>query len=320
MYQAYHYKFEKRKKSYWKYIFFIVLLIGLGFLVFKYKKQIALQFTGNTHQKFVKVENKIISEFTANNLKKETLVEFISIASTFLQFEPLNPKSSYGMSKSFYYSLIKSELELNLKDVYEFIFIPKGKNSSLEKLVEGMHRHALRAKIFEEKFPEEQANLLLILLAETLSERTNPNYILKRFTQIEESNLTPDLLKAYVWVGLVNSINSGNLDELQIILDKNTNLKDEFKIFISEREQKLLLGYTLYKNKEFVRALEILRQARGEELDFVTIESLKLEAQIFYEQNLINKSLALLNDLDKKLSYKDESIKKLLINFSKKKE
>lgn len=319
MYQAYHYKLEKRKKSYWKYVFIFGLLIGLGFLVYKYRNLVFFRFIGNAHQKFIKVENKIIDEFLAGNIQKDTLVNFISSASAFLQFEPTNPKASYSMAKGFYYNLIKSELTFNYKDIYQFTLIQEPKNPSLTRVIEGMHRHALRATIFEEKFSEEHANLLLILLAETLSERVNSNYILRRFFQIDYDKLTPDLYKAYIWVGLVNSINAGNLDELQIMLDKNSSLANAFKVVIPEREQKLLFGYTLYKNKEFVRSLEYLRQARTADLDFATVESLKLEAQIFYEQNLIDKAVSILNDLDKKLFSKDESIQKLLANFNKRK-
>ncbi|MCX7998138.1 MAG: hypothetical protein N3A69_04185, partial [Leptospiraceae bacterium] len=172
--------------------------------------------------------------------------------------------------------------------------------------------------IFNEKFIEEHANLLLILLYETLSERVSPSYILKRFISIDYERLTPDLYRAYIWLGLVNSVNSGDLDELKIVLEKNKALQREFQILINEREAKFLFGITLYKANEFVKALENLREVRGD-LDFLTIEAMKLEAKIFYEQNLVEKAVSILNDLDKQLFSKDESVKKLLAQFTKKK-
>lgn len=319
MYQAYHYKYERKRKSPWKYVLLGIVFIGLVFLGYKYKNQIAIKFIGNAHQKFIKVENKTIEEFIAGNLKKETLLEFISTSSAFLQAEPLNPKASYGMAKGFFYNLYKTEMQFTLHEVYEYTLLETPlRNPSFYKLIEGMNRHALRARIFDEKFAETQGNLLLILLYETLSERVNPSFILKQFISIDYERLTPDLYRAYIWLGLINSINSGDLDELKIVLEKNKVLSKEFQIFLTERETKFLIGLTLFKANEFVRALENLREVRGGN-DFLTIEATKLEAKIFYAQNLVEKAISILNDLDKQLSSKDESVKKLLAQFTKKK-
>lgn len=77
---------------------------------------------------------------------------------------------------------------------------------------------------------------------------------------------------------------------------------------INEREILFLKGISSYNKKEYVRSLEYLREAKGN-LDFITIQAIKMEANIFYQQNLHEKAIVILEQLYDTTGKEDDSIK-----------
>ncbi len=172
-----------------------------------------------------------------------------------------------------------------------------------------MYRNALRAKIFSDDFREKQSNILLILLFETFEARKNPSIILEELGKIEYDKISPDLRSVYLWLSFIASVNSGDMEALELMNERNTNLQDGLQMKISEREIIFLKGVSSYNKKEFVKSLELLREAKGSIDDFITIQAIKLEANIFHQQNLHEKAITILENLYEATGRKDESIK-----------
>ena len=99
------------------------------------------------------------------------------------------------------------------------------------------------------------------------------------------------------------------MDALELMKERNNNLQDGLQIKINEREILFLKGVSSYNKKEFVKSLELLREAKGSMDDFITIQAIKLEANIFHQQNLHEKAISILENLYESTGRKDESIK-----------
>jgi len=309
LYRARHYKVEGKKRFTWKAPLLGLFFISTFLFLFWNRKEILFYFSGNVLQKNFKLEKKIIEEYLSGKLKKETIAEFISSSSSLIQLNPTLPRASHVMAKGFFYNLVFSGFEFSLNQAYLIILEDQNTREHLQKynqIVNGMYRNALRANIFQKSYPEKDSNQLLIALSRTLEARMNPSLVLADFIKIDYENLTPDLKKIYFWLGLILSTKAGNEEELEIILDKN-NYSKEFSLTLTEREVNFLYGLANYHKKNYVKALEFLRKAK-QDLDFLTIEATKLEAMIFYYQNLYEKAILLLEDLNKKLNYSNPSV------------
>ncbi|NBU97451.1 MAG: hypothetical protein EBS19_04400 [Spirochaetia bacterium] len=95
MYLPRHYKVDKKKATNFKPFLLVVLLIALGTLFFKKRKEIQLLFAGNIPQKYAKNEKKIIETLATGKLGKDQVLEFTSISQSYLQVEPLNSSSHH---------------------------------------------------------------------------------------------------------------------------------------------------------------------------------------------------------------------------------
>ncbi len=311
MYLPRHYKVDKKKATNFKPFLLVVLLIALGTLFFKKRKEIQLLFAGNIPQKYAKNEKKIIETLATGKLVKDQVVEFTSISQSYLQVEPLNSSSHHAVAKSAYYELIVSGFEFSLKNLMKFVIesqiIEKDLDLYYPKL-NTMYRNALRARIFSDEFREKHSNNLLILLYEILESRKKPSLILEELKQIEYEKVSPDLRSVYIWLSFIAAVSSGDIDALAEINEKNHNLQDGLQLKVNEREVIFLKGVSCYNKKEFVKALELLRESKGN-LDFITVQAIKMEANIFYQQNLHEKAISILENLYQATGKEDDSIK-----------
>lgn len=312
MYLPRHYKVDRKRATNFTPFILLALVVLLGFGFFKKRKEIQLLFAGNIPQKYAKTENKIIETLANGKLEKELASEFTSISQSYLQVEPLNPSSHHAVAKSFYYELIASGFDFSLKRLMSFVLESPNSDKELEMYythLNSMYRNALRAKIFSDEFREKQSNILLILLFETFEARKNPSFILEELGRIEYDKISPDLRSVYLWLSFIASVNSGDMEALELMNERNTNLQDGLQMKISEREILFLKGVSSYNKKEFVKSLELLREAKGSIDDFITIQAIKLEANIFHQQNLHEKAITILENLYEATGRKDETIK-----------
>lgn len=312
MYLPRHYKVDRKRATNFTPYILLVLLVALGFVFFKKRKEIQLLFAGNIPQKYAKTEKKIIDTMINGKLEKELASEFSSISQSYLQVEPLNPSSHHAVAKSFYYDLIATGFDFSLKRLMSFVIDSQNSDKEIEKYytqLNSMYRNALRAKIFSDDFREKHSNILLILLFETFESRKKPSFILEELGKIEYERISPDLRSVYLWLSFIASVNSGDMDALELMKGRNNNLQDGLQIKINEREILFLKGVSSYNKKEFVKSLELLREAKGSMDDFITIQAIKLEANIFHQQNLHEKAISILENLYESTGRKDESIK-----------
>lgn len=311
MYLPRHYKIDKKKRFNWKAPLLGAFLIGIFLLLFFNRKEIIFHLGGNAPQKNSKSEKKLIDEYLSGKLKKETIAEFVTTSSSLLQSEPTLPRASHTMAKGFFYNLVFNGFEFNVKQLYTFVLEDQDTNQYFQKYgrtLNGMYRNALRAEIFQDNYPEKHSNQLLIVLNNILEGRINPEFVLTDLIKIDYERITPDLRRAYIWLSFITAINSGNQEELEIVFDRNASMANEGGMVITEREMDFFRGLTAYKKKEFVKALELLRKVK-QDMDFVTVEAVKMEAMIFHLQNLNDKAIALLEDLNKQLDNSDPKVK-----------
>jgi hypothetical protein len=288
-----------------------LFLIGLFVVIFINRKEILFQLGGNAPQKNLKAEKKLIEEYLSGNIKKETVAEFVTTSSSLIQSEPTLPRASHTMAKGFYYNLLLSGFAFDTKKLYDFIIEDRNgfaHYSKYEKILNGIYRNALRAEIFQDSFPEQHSNKLLIVLNETLEARINPQIVLQELIKVDYERITPDLRRVYIWLCFIAAINSGDLEELEIVSERNKTMLEEGGMPITEREFLFLKAITAYKKKEYVKALDLFRGVQ-QEIDFITIESTKYEAMIFHYQNLNDKALSVLDALNQKTNNTDSKIK-----------
>lgn len=270
-----------------------------------------MYFTSNHHQKQLKAEKKIQEQFFAKKITKEVLAEYITTSSNLLQSEPALPRASHSIAKGYYYYLLLSGFQFNIKNLFGFI-AEDGDNASFfeEKydILEGMYRNAVRAEALADEYPEQYSNRLFILLYEILEGRRGASFILEDLKKIDYERISPEVRQIYTWLNFISSVNSGNLSELSSIYEMNKNAGQEGGIEITDRELNFLKGITAYKSKDYIQALEFLRETYGE-LDFITIEATKTEAMIFFYQNLHEKAITLLEQLYVDLHGNDSTIK-----------
>ena len=288
-----------------------MIILSVFFFFFKKRKEIQLFFAGNIPQKYAKNEKKIIETMASGKLEKEIVSDFSAISQSYLQVEPLNSSSHHAVAKSAYYELRLAGFEFDLKKLMNFVIETQNVEKDLNlyyNFLNTMYRNALRAKIFAEDFREKHSNILLILLYETLEGRKKSSFILTELSSIEYDKVSPDLRALYIWLSFISAVNSGDIEAFESINDKNSNLPEGLKMNINEREILFLKGISSYNKKEYVRSLEYLREAKGN-LDFITIQAIKMEANIFYQQNLHEKAIVILEQLYDTTGKEDDSIK-----------
>ena len=311
MYLPRHYKVERKKATNFKPFIFALLLFSALFFLYKKRKEIQFLFAGNIPQKYVKYEKKIMETLASGKLEKEIVSDFASISQSYLQVEPLNPSSHHAVAKSAYYELLLNGFEFTLTKLMQFILetdVAQKDFSAHYTQLNTMYRNALRANIFADEYREKHSNLLLILLYETLESRKNPTFILSALHSIEYERVNTDLRALYIWLSFISAVNSGDTEALESINEKNSNLQAGLKLELNDREILFLKGVSAFNRKEFVKALELLREAKGS-LDYITIQAIKMEANIFHQQNLHEKAISILEQLYDSTGREDASIK-----------
>jgi hypothetical protein len=311
LYLPRHYKVDRRKTTNLKPFLLVVLIIALSAFVYNKKKEILFIFSGNLSQKYSKIEKKIINNMMQGKVDKDLIVDFLETSAMFSQSEPINPVSYHGLAKGAYYELLLKNFQFTIKNLIKYVSNNKQieeTNDETYQIIDRIYRNALKANTVQENFNEKDSNLLLIALCETMEARKKPSLILQNLLKIKYDNLSIELKSLYIWLNFITTVNSGDTLALEAIYDINNKLDSRLQIQISERELLLLMGIANFHKKEYVQALQNFREVK-ENLDYLTVEAIKFEANIFFIQNLHEKAIFLLEDLYIKLNREDDSIK-----------
>ena len=138
----------------------------------------------------------------------------------------------------------------------------------------------------------------------------NQNQTLGELSLLDATKLNKEMEKTFVWMQIISSTLSGNIDYLESSLASNENLGEK-KIDIQPRNISYLKGITYYHNGDYVKSLNFLRESKLG-YDLITIEATKFEAMIFFQQNLHEKAVSLLETIYGETGSQDKKIIRLL--------
>lgn len=276
-------------------------------------KRIVSYFSGNSVQKLTKLEEKINESFDKNSYPKNLISEYKSATLTYFDTLPVDSTASYLIAKSYYYQIL-DRIKFDSAEIIDLTALERKKSyleyfHAVEEL-ESMYRAALRAEAFNVKFNESESNKLLIYLYEIIANRKKPSIVLGELSLLDASKINKELSKTLVWMTIINSILSGNLEALENTINANEN-SPEGKIEIQPRTISYLKGVACYHSNDYVKSLNFLRESKSG-YDLITIEATKFEAMIFYKQNLQEKAISLLENIYSETGSQDKKIVRLI--------
>ena len=313
MYLPRHYKQDKKKPTnYPLIIFFILGIVLLASIGYKWK-DILTYFSGNSRQKISKLEEQITISLNKKTFPKNLINEYKSITNLYFDSAPIDATANYFIAKSYYYQVL-DRVKFDIAQLLELTSFER-KNSYMqyfqaEEELEMMYRAALRATAFNSNFQEVESNKVLIYLFELIANRKKSHILLGELSLVDPSKLSKDMEIAFIWMNIVNSALSGNIDSLENYITQNENLGDR-KIDLQPRSISFLKGVTLYNGNDFIKSLNFLRESKSG-YDMITIEATKFEALIFYKQNLHEKAITLLENIYEETGSQDKKIARLL--------
>ncbi|MBK8398584.1 MAG: hypothetical protein IPL26_25480 [Leptospiraceae bacterium] len=313
MYLPRHYKQDKKKSTnYPLIIFFILGFILVGSLIYKWK-EITSYFSANSIQKISKLEESIIVSLEKKTFPKNLISEYKSLAGLYYDTMPTDSTANYLVAKSYYYQLF-NRIKFNSSEIHELISFERKKSYleyfQVEEDIEAMYRIALRANAFNPNFQEAEPNKLLIYLYELIANRKRPMVLLGELSLLDSTKLSKDTQKTFLWMNIINSALSGNIESLENYLSINESI-GENKIDIQPRNVSFLKGVTFYHNNDYIKSLNFLRESKLG-YDLITIEATKFEAMIFFKQNLHDKAISLLENIYEETGSQDKKIISLL--------
>lgn len=313
MYLPRHYKQDKKKETNYSLIIFIVLgIILVTSIGFKWKS-ILSYFSGNNIQKISKLEEKINESLDKKTFPKNLIAEYKSATSLYFDTISIDSTANYFVAKTYYYQML-DRIKFDIVEISELTSLERKKSYveyfNTEEDLEAMYRTALRANAFNIKFNESESNKLLIYLYELIVNRKKPSILLGELSLLDASKLNKELEKTFVWMNIINSTLSGNIDSLENSLASNENL-GERKIEIPPRNVSFLKGIAFYHSNDYIKSLNFLRESKLG-YDVITIEATKFEAMIFFKQNLHEKAVSLLETIYIETGSQDKKIVRLL--------
>lgn len=303
---------EQKKKSFFNYkILFLLILISSCIILFLYRHKINRLFYSNRLVKITNLNEEISEKIVTNQVNIQLLNKYSSMSVAFVESNPRNSIAYYMLAKSFYYKSIFEGLKFNTTNL--IIFLTKKNNAitknsnKFKKILKNMYKNALKARAFNKKFEYSITNEFMIYLYQVLNNRRDAKYINEDLKNINYIHLNSDFISLYIWVGILNSTRAGDLGALNKFFKINDKVKKEFKIQLNPRDISFLKGMIFYQLNDYIKALKYFRNSKSE-LDLITIESIKKEAEIFYMQNLPQKSIRVLEDLYEETGKNDVEI------------
>ena len=145
---------------------------------------------------------------------------------------------------------------------------------------------------------------------ELIANRKRPIILLGELSLLDSTKLTKEFERTFIWMNIINSALSGNIDSLENHLSLNENL-GENKIDVQPRNASFLKGITFYNNNDYIKSLNFFRESKSG-YDLITIEATKFEAMIFFQQNLHEKAVSLLETIYGETGSQDKKIIRLL--------
>ena len=296
---------SKRKSPFnWGFLILLVLIfLTLTGVIFKWK-QISFYFSGNSKLKISRIEEKIFESMKKNKIPSNLISEYKSMSNLYIKAAPTDASANFYLAKSFYYELF-NEIRLENSDIIKLntyaaelsiLTTLKAKDN-----FENMYKTALRANAFNDNFTETEQNKILIYFYEVFSLKKNKIDLLKDLNQLDHTKLPVDLKKIFLALNFIAIPLSGNSELFEKIL-----LINDVYIF-NENEIAFLKAVTLYSNKDYLKALELFRISKSE-LNPLSIEATIYEADIFYKQNLHEKSISILENLYTETGSSNEKI------------
>ncbi|MBP9889377.1 MAG: hypothetical protein KBF93_23985 [Leptospiraceae bacterium] len=295
----------------------MIIFIVLGFLlitsvVIKWKS-IVSYFSGNSIQKISKLEEKINESLAKKTFPKNLIGEYKTATNLYFETAPIDSTANYLIAKTYYYQVL-DRIQFDMTEIIELTSFERKKSYieyfHAEEDLESMYRIALRANSFNPKFNESESNKLLMYLYELIINRKKPAILLGELSLLDATKLNKEMEKTFVWMQIISSTLSGNIDYLESSLASNENLGEK-KIDIQPRNISYLKGITYYHNGDYVKSLNFLRESKLG-YDLITIEATKFEAMIFFQQNLHEKAVSLLETIYGETGSQDKKIIRLL--------
>ncbi|WCL49137.1 hypothetical protein [Leptospira sp. GIMC2001] len=289
-----------RKKKSKAPIILILLFLGLVGLGITQYREIRLFFAKDQRQKLEKQKGKIINSLDKNELTDVYVRDFQTYSVDYLDKEPLEASAFHFRARAHYYELLltgvrfdSSSLVSNLTNPIKTIF---GDNQKTVSDLKEMFEYARKAQATNPDFHESASNQFLLMLGELVREVKKPQSIYKDYAGIKLENIDVELQHPYVWLLFYTTIRNGNQKDLENLLLENA--KDDFKgkLLFTEREENYLKGNCYFHAKDYVSALNSLRQVKTSTPDIITKNAILTEAKIFYAQNLPQKAVDLLSD------------------------
>ncbi len=313
LYLPRHYKQDKKKPTNYPLIIFFVLgIVLIGSIVYKWK-EITTYFSANSIQKISKLEERIVISLEKKTFPKTLLAEYKSLTDLYYDSMPTDSTANYLVAKSSYYQLF-NRIKFDMGDILELTSFERKKSYmehfQVEEDMETMYRIALRANAFNPNFKEAESNKLFVYLYELIANRKRPIILLGELSLLDSTKLTKEFERTFIWMNIINSALSGNIDSLENHLSLNENL-GENKIDVQPRNASFLKGITFYNNNDYIKSLNFLRESKSG-YDLITIEATKFEAMIFFKQNLHDKAIVLLENIYEETGSQDKKIIKLL--------
>ena len=118
IYSRYEPHRKKKSKSNW---FFLIFLLGIITLGYFYRRDIYFLFARDQSIRAEKSKDKIIELWKTQNLREQDILDFQSVAETYLEKDPIDPVASHLIGRSLFWNLVRlgivfdsSSLVLNL--------------------------------------------------------------------------------------------------------------------------------------------------------------------------------------------------------------
>ena len=311
MYLPRHYSKQKKRNFFQVRFLLIIILLTIAVFTFLYRKDISRLFYSNRLAKISKLDEEITQKNLSNQVNIQIFNKYTNMTLSFVESNPTNPTAYYLMAKSFYYKAIYEGMKFDVTNLVMFLSNNSIKifqdNPKLADYLENMYQNAMKARAFNPDFEYGFTNDFMIYLYQVLKNQRDASYIDKEIIKIKYINLGPDFVSLYIWVGILNSARAGNFDSLEKFLQINEKVKPEFKLTLNSREVSFLKGYITFYLNDYITALNYFRESKAN-MDLITIEAIKKEAEIFYMQNLPKKSVKVLESLYMETGETDKQI------------
>ncbi|WP_246048008.1 hypothetical protein [Leptospira ilyithenensis] len=310
IYSRYEPHRKKKSGTPWFLLIFLIILGSLGYF---YRKEIFFLFARDQSVRAEKAKEKLIELWKSDKLKESDIEDFQTVAVNFSEKDPTDPQAFHLIARSLYWNLPRigiffdsSSLVLNLgSDFSEFI----GKTQLAESTLDSIFWNARTAEaVAGSSFSDWENNRLLLFLTETYRHVKRPGALTKDYGSIDTSKLSPEFQSVFIWLLTYNTMQAGDAQGLEKILDATKKPGYAGRIQFSPREENFLKGMSKFYKKDYVNSLSLLRSTKTANPDKITETAVITEANIFHMQNLTQKGIDLLEEYYSFSGKKNEEI------------